>query len=137
MEILQLLCSLHCLLANPHNLSHSYSLDSLGMDCKENSVSNSSSIFACVFIAMGTCMFVKELLNNGSCNLLILWSLPSNRSTCYNTLSINHSLKYIYIKIHFESWLYSCLQVTDICYTGRLFEGFVKVQPFCYEETLC
>jgi hypothetical protein len=66
MEILQLLHSRRCPLIN-NNLPHSSSLYSLGTDRIENSVSNSSSIATFGCVAVGTCLFVTALLNNGSC----------------------------------------------------------------------
>jgi hypothetical protein len=43
-----------------------------------NTVSSSSSIVACGFVAVGTCFIAKGLLSNGCVNLLIKNVLPSS-----------------------------------------------------------
>jgi hypothetical protein len=50
----------------------------LGTDRIENTVSNSSSVAACGFIAMSTCLFAKALLSNSCKYLLIKNLLPSS-----------------------------------------------------------
>jgi hypothetical protein len=43
-----------------------------GTDRIENSVLNSSYIVACEFVAVGTYLFAKSLLSNGSCTFAYL-----------------------------------------------------------------
>jgi uncharacterized membrane protein YiaA len=62
MEILQLLSSYRCQVANT-NLPHSSSLYSLGTGRTENTVCNSSFIVTCGLVTVGTYLSAKALLS--------------------------------------------------------------------------
>jgi hypothetical protein len=70
-EIPQLLCSRCCPFADTDS-PHSSLLYILGMDCIQNSDSNSSSIIVCAFVSVGTRLFAKALISNGSCIFVYL-----------------------------------------------------------------
>jgi hypothetical protein len=61
------------------------SLQPLWTDWVENTVSSSTSIAACVFVAAGKCL-PSRCLETVLVYLLISWSLHSNGSTCYNNI---------------------------------------------------
>jgi hypothetical protein len=76
---------------------YSSSLYNIGTDRIENSVSNSSSVIACVFVAVRTCLFAKALLSNGSCIFGYLAVVAQQRAYMlqYTRLLVNSSDRFV------------------------------------------
>jgi hypothetical protein len=92
------------------NTPQLYSLWLLCTDRVENTVSNSTSIVACVSFGVGTCL-PSRCLEMALAYLLITQSLHSNGYTCYNVTEYNGNMMYPWHSIQKYLVLISAIKV--------------------------